>query len=418
MIPLVKSVKAREILDSRGTPTIETRIDLDDGSFGISSVPAGTSIGKYEAVELRDNDPARYFSMGVLKAVANVNQIIAPVIIGKPARPQLTIDRMLIALDGTPNKSKLGANAVLSVSEAICKAGAVTKNVPLYSHVADLFGLDKSKLRIPTPMCNVINGGKHGAGNLDFQEFHLIPSSQKSFAEGLRMIAEIYEAVKNVLIQYKAIHSVGYEGGFAPNLFTNLDAFETLSVAIKQTPYQIKSDVYFGLDAAADHFYVNRKYLVKDRPESMSTKELIDYYQQLNEQYHLLSLEDGIDEDDWNGWRLLKDKLPDTLIVGDDLLATNKIRLKQAIAKKACSAILVKPNQIGTIAETIEVIKIARQANMKVVVSHRSGETNDSFIADFAVGVGADYVKFGAPARGERVEKYNRLMLIESEITK
>lgn len=416
MIPAIKSVQAREILDSRGMPTVEAAVFLNDGTSAVSSVPSGTSVGPYEAVDLRDNEPARYFGKGVLRAVDNINKIIASRIVGMPARPQLDIDKTLIALDGSKNKMKLGANATLAVSQAVCKAGAATKGVPLYLHLTDLFGFDKNNLKIPTPIINVINGGKHGTDNLDFQEFQIIPSSRQSFAQSLRMAAEIYESIKKVLIQYKAIYSIGLEGGFAPNLFSNLDAFETMGVAIKQTPYQLKTDVYFGLDAAVSSLYKNGRYLIRDNSEPMSAKDLINYYLDLNEQYHLLILEDPLIEEDWNSWSQITQKLPHTIIAGDDLLATNKQRLNQAITMNACNSIVIKPNQIGTVAETIEVAKIARQAGFKLIVSHRSGDTNDSFVADFAVGIGSEYVKFGAPARGERVEKYNRLLAIESQL--
>lgn len=412
----IKSIKAREILDSRGEPTVETKVVLEDGSLGLASVPAGTSIGKYEAVELRDQDPERYKGMGVLKAVGNVNEVIAQKLVGMAARPQLEIDKVLIQLDATPNKSNLGANAILSVSQAICEAGAATKKIPIYSHVADLYGLKKEELKMPIPTFNLINGGKHGAGNLDFQEFHIIPLGEKSYAEALRMGEEIYHTVEEVLIRHGAIHSVGDEGGFAPNLFTNLDALEVLIEAIKEAGYELGKNVFLGLDVAASTFYKEGRYKIRDRTMPLDAGEFVTYYRDLNKQYPLHSLEDPFFEDDWFGWAEVVKALPQVIVVGDDLLCTNKQRVEEAIKKKACNAILVKPNQIGTIAETIEVIKVARQANWKVVVSHRSGETNDDFIADFAVGVGADYVKFGAPARGERVAKYNRLLAIEEEL--
>jgi len=412
----IKTIIAREILDSRGNPTIETRVELEDGALGIASVPSGASVGKYEAVELRDNDPNRFHGLGVLKAVANVNQIIAPKLIGIESTKQSEVDQALIKLDGTNNKSKLGANALLSVSQGVCEAAAASQKIATYIHISHLYG-PQASLRLPIPTFNLINGGQHGAGNLDFQEFHIIPSSQKTYSENLRQAEEIYQSLKQVLIQHGAIHSVGDEGGFAPNLFTNLDALEVLVKAIEMANYRLKQDVFLGLDIAAQSFYQNGKYKIRDQTMPMATDELIAYYQQLNQQYPLLTLEDPLAEDDWDGWQKVGQLLPGTLIVGDDLLATNKQRLAEAIKKKACQAILVKPNQIGTISETIEVIKIARQADWKVIVSHRSGETTDDFIADFSVGVGADYTKFGAPARGERVAKYNRLLEIEKQLT-
>ena len=414
----IKDLHAREILDSRGNPTVETTVVLENGAMATSAVPSGASVGKYEAIELRDNDPARYNGMGVAKAVANVNKIIKPKILGMEARNQLEIDKTLIILDGTENKSKLGANAILSVSQAVCKAAALEENVSLFVHIGHLYGLQSLQMKIPIPIFNLINGGKHGAGNLDFQEFHIIPSGQKIYSESLRISEEIYQAVKKVLIRHGAIHSVGDEGGFAPNLFTNLDALEVLVTAIQEAGYVFKQDVFLGLDIAAGYFYKEGKYKIKDKTTPCGAEELIDFYQELLNQYPLLTLEDPFWEDDWESWQKITQTFSATMIVGDDLLATNKKRVQQAIKKKACSAILVKPNQIGTVGETIEVIKTARQAGWKIIVSHRSGETNDDFIADFAVGVGADYVKFGAPARGERVAKYNRLLKIEEELGK
>lgn len=412
----IKLIRASEILDSRGNPTIETSVILEGNVVGVASVPSGASIGKYEALELRDNDPQRYQGLGVLKAVANVNQQIGPQLVGMEARNQKAIDQKLIGLDGTENKTKLGGNAILSVSQAVCEAAAASEKVPSYEHVSHLFGLKKEELKIPTPILNLINGGKHGAGNLDFQEFHIIPSTEKKYPQALQLGVEIYQKVKQVLIRHGAIHSVGDEGGFAPNLFTNLDALEVLMEAIKESNYQFKKDVFFGLDVAASLFYQNGKYTIRDRTSPLVTNEMIEFYREFVAQYPLAILEDPLEDDDWRGWAKLSQVLPDTVIVGDDLLATNKTRVEKAIKKKACSAILVKPNQIGTIAETIEVIKTARLANWKIIVSHRSGETNDDFIADFAVGVGADYTKFGAPARGERVAKYNRLLAINREL--
>ena len=411
----IKSIKAREILDSRGNPTVETRIVLDDNSIVTTSVPSGASLGKYEAVEIRDNDQARYWGMGVLKAVANVNEVISPKIIGLDPSNQEKIDRILIKLDGTENKSKLGANAILSVSQGVCKAAAAAVKLPIYRYVAHLYGLKEEKFRMPSPIFNLINGGKHGAGNLDFQEFHIIPF-QTSYSQALQRGEEIYHTVEKVLIRHKAIHSVGDEGGFAPNLFSNLDALEILIEAIRESGGKLKKDVFLSLDVAASHFYQGGKYKIRDRTVPMDTDEFAEYYSDLNRQYPLYMLEDPFHEDDWRGWQEISIALPQTTIVGDDLLATSKNRVEKAIREKACSAILVKPNQVGTISETIKVLKIARKAGWKVTVSHRSGETNDDFIADFAIGVGADHVKFGAPARGERVAKYNRLLAIEEEL--
>lgn len=415
----IAKVYAREILDSRGTPTIETTIWLDNGYAGTAAVPSGSSTTKHEAVELRDNDPHRFHGLGVLKAVNNVNQVIAPKIIGLDPSQQTTLDQTLINLDGTSNKAKLGGNTILSVSEAALKAAAANFRLPIYQYLIKKYQLIKSLKKMPNPTFNIINGGAHGAGNLDFQEFHVIPSIRFPYHQALEIGAEIYHSLEKTLKRRQAIHSVGDEGGFAPNLFTNLDALEVILEAINQTEHKFAQDVFLGLDVAASWFYKNKQYQIKDRAQPYSTKELIAYYIQLNREYRLFSLEDPLEEDDWNGWaKLTADLSSDTLIVGDDLLSTNKNRVQKAIDKKACNAILVKPNQIGTISETIEVIKVCRQAGWKIIVSHRSGETNDTFIADFAVGVGANYTKFGAPARGERVAKYNRLLAIESQLNR
>jgi enolase len=414
----IKSIKAREILDSRGNPTVETEIILDDGQKTEASVPAGESIGKYEAVELRDGDPKRYDGLGVLKAVANINQVIAPQLIGQDPTQQKQLDDLIIKLDGSKNKKKLGANAILSTSQAVCEAGALASNLPLYRFIQKLYLPENQNqaLLMPVPTFNLINGGKHGAGNLDFQEFHVIPSSGRAYFQSLEMVEEIYHAVERVLIRHGAVHSVGDEGGFAPNLFTNMDALEVIIEAIKESGCEFKRDVFLGLDVAANSFYKNGRYSIRDRTQPLDVHELIQYYRELVQAYPLFLLEDPLQEDDWNGWRELNKQLDKTIIVGDDLLVTNPERLERSIEEQACKAILVKPNQIGTISETLSVIKMARQANYKIIVSHRSGETNDDFIADFAVGVQADFTKFGAPARGERVVKYNRLLEIEAEL--
>ncbi|HUV47024.1 MAG TPA: phosphopyruvate hydratase [Candidatus Bathyarchaeia archaeon] len=414
----IKAVKAREILDSRGNPTIETELYLEDGSLGVASVPSGGSTtSKYESMELRDKDPDRFAGMGVLKAVANVNKIIAPKIIGQEASQQGNIDQLLITLDGTENKAHLGANAILSVSQAVCEASAASYKMPTYKYLQAKYQLANDQTPLPVPIFNLINGGKHGAGNLDFQEFQIIPTSSKSFIEALECGEEIYQSVKKVLIYRGAIHSVGDEGGFTPNLFTNMDALEILIEAIKAVEYTLGHQVFLGLDVAANFFYQNGHYKIKDREQPFNRKDMISYYVSLNQEYNIFSLEDALQEDDWEGWVELTRVLgTNTLIVADDLLSTNLLRLKKAIAKKASTAILIKPNQVGTISETVEIIKTAQEADWKIIISHRSGETNDDFIADFSVAMRADYTKFGAPARGERVVKYNRLAKIASEL--
>lgn len=416
---LIKAVQATEILDSRGNPTLETIVVLDDGTTGKAAAPSGASLGKHEAIELRDNDPKRYNGMGVLKAVDNVNTVIGPKIIGLNSSSQAQIDNLMIKLDGSLDKHNLGANAVLSVSLAIAVASANSLKIPLYVYLNKLFGVDLPTTieKMPTPTFNIINGGKHGAGNLDFQEFHIVPAISKPYHVALQIGEEIYQNLKKVLVYRQAIHSVGDEGGFAPNLFTNLDALAIILEAIKGLPYILGRDVFLGLDVAASHFKIGEGYLIKDRPARFSTEEFSDYLKELNNQYPLLLLEDPLEEDDWEGWKNLTASYGEgTLIVGDDLLVTNIQRVNQAIKEKACSAILVKPNQAGTLTETLNVIKVAREGHLAIIVSHRSGETVDTFIADLAVAVAAEYVKFGAPARGERIAKYNRLMEIEKEL--
>jgi len=416
----IKSIQAREILDSRGNPTVETKVELDDGAVGIASIPSGASTGSFEALELRDNDPNRFGGMGVLKAVANVNQEISGKLIGADPFDQQKIDQILVNLDGTPNKSRLGANALLSVSQGICEASAASLKIPIYAYVYKLtkdFGFKGFDLKIPIPTFNLINGGKHGAGNLEFQEFHIVPTSLKSYSEGLEMAVEIYQSVKSVLIRHGAIHSVGDEGGFAPNLFTNLDALEILVEAFASSGKILGKDVNLGLDLAASVFYKDGNYSIRDRGSPMTADDFIQFLADLQEQYPLILLEDPLFENDWSGWQKITQRFgQNTTIIGDDFLCTNLDRTKKAIASRSCNGILIKPNQVGTISETLQVIKLCREAGWRISVSHRSGETNDDFIADFAVGVGADYAKFGAPARGERVAKYNRLLEIEKQL--
>lgn len=416
---VIKYLWAREILDSRGIPTIEAALQLDSGHVLVNAVPSGTSTGTYEALELRDSDPERFQGNGVLKAVDNINKIIGPKLKGFDSTKQEEVDKILIEMDGTKNKSKLGANAILAVSELITKAGALSNKISLYNWI-NIIAKNRKILatpKIPTPMFNMINGGRHGAGNLDFQEFHIIPSSTKPYKHGLQSAVEIYHIIGDNLHAKGAIHSVGHEGGYAPNLFTNADALQLLVESIKSTKYALGRDIILGLDVAASEFFKNNSYLIRDRTSPLDENSLIEFYKLLNDQYHMAILEDALDEDSWEGWTKMTSLLGgQTIIVGDDLLVTNPERVKKAIEKKSCNGILIKPNQIGTITETLDVIKMARDANWKVIVSHRSGETNDSFISDFAVGVGSDYVKFGAPARGERIAKYNRLLSIDVEI--
>lgn len=413
---VIQLVQSREILDSRGVPTVETSITLDNGITAISSVPSGTSTGKHEAAEVRDKDAQRYGGKGVLQAVYNVNEVIAPAVVGMDPTRQTALDQALVNLDGTPNKENLGANAILSVSTTAAKAGALSVGLPLYEYFRQKYQLITS-YSMPTPIFNLINGGAHGAGNLDFQEFQVVPASNKTYSQALQMGAEIFMTLEEVLISKGAVHAVGIEGGFSPNLYTNVDAFQLFFETVAKTKYVIAQDLFLSLDAAANYFYKGGKYKIRDRVNPFSTTEMIQYYKELHEQYHVFAIEDGLMEDDWEGWKKLTQALQQyMLIIGDDFLTTNKERVQRAIQEGAATAILVKPNQIGTISETVEVVKMAKDAGWQCVFSHRSGETTDDFMADFAVGLGADYVKFGAPNRGERVSKYNRLLKIESEL--
>lgn len=416
----IKKLYAYEIIDSRGYPTIEGKLLLDTGQEVSTSIPAGTSVGKYEAVELRDQDPARFKGMGVSRAVSFINDLIAPKLIGASPLKQLEVDHWLAKADGSKNKQKLGANTLLTISQLFVKAGAASQNLPVFSYVNSLFKtLFKSEIkidRIPTPIFNIINGGKHANNNLEFQEFQIVPSSSLNFTKGYQMGVEIFHELKEVLIYRNANISVGEEGGFSPNFQTNLDAVEVLSETINRRELKLGVDIFLGLDVAASHFFKDDRYLLKDKNHPLPKEEFIEYIKDLTKRYAFLTLEDPLNEDDFDGWKKLNAELSKSMyLVGDDLLATNKERFLKAIKEKACTTILVKPNQIGTISETLEVIDIARKNNINYVVSHRSGETNDSFVADFAVGLQADFVKFGAPSRGERVAKYNRLWQIERE---
>jgi enolase len=412
----IQGVFAREILDSRGIPTIECTLWLDTGAIVATSVPGGTSVGKYEALELRDGDRERMAGKGVLKAVENINTVIAPHLVGKDPTKQTEADQILIDLDGTEDKSKLGSNAILAISQAILKAGALSVNVPLYYYIQQKYQLTQS-LAIPTTIYSMINGGEHGADNLDIQEFQIIPASHLDFAVSLNMGVTLFHKLEEILILKGAVHSTGLVGGFTPNLYSNTDVFEILIETVKTSPYTFAQDLFFGVDVAASEIYEGGKYKLKDRSQPYSSKDLLEYYQKLRNLYHVFLIEDPFQDDDVGAWQGITAELGETTrIVGDSFLATNVKKTKKAIEDKSCNSILVKPNQTGTMTETIEVIKLARQANWQVVISHRSGETNDDFIADLAVGVGADYTKFGPPQRGERVAKYNRLLQIYQEL--
>lgn len=416
-MPTIQGVYAKEILDSRGIPTVECMMWLDTGAIVTASVPTGTSKGKYEALEIRDNDPARMLGQGVWTAVNTINNILAPLVIGKDPTQQAEIDQILITTDGTPNKSKLGANAVLAVSLAVLKAGAAATGLPLYQYVAQSFQLTQSPV-IPTCIYTLINGGKHGADNLDIQEFQVIPASYMDYPSSLNLGVTLYHKLEEVLVSKNAIHSIGLVGGFTPNLYNNIDAFELLIETTKASPYTFAQDIFFGVDMAADTFYVDGKYVLKDKTQPYSPEELFEFYAKLRNLYQVFYLEDPYQDDDWNNWKHLTAELGSTTsIVGDSLLATNKHRVEKAIAERACNAISVKPNEIGTISETVDVVKLCKGAGWQVIMSHRSGETNDDSIADLAVGLGSDYCKFGPPNRGERIAKYNRLSQIFAELS-
>jgi enolase len=410
----IKNVQAWEILDSRGNPTLAVEVQLVDGTRGQAAVPSGASTGKYEALELRDVDKSRFGGKGVLKAAANVNGAIARAIIDRDSTEQAEIDRTLIALDGTPDKSKLGANAILGVSLAVAHAAANYLIMPLYRYLggAGIYTL-------PVPMMNILNGGKHAANSTDLQEFMILPAGAPSFKEALRMGAEVYQALKKVLKDKKLDTNVGDEGGFAPSLPSNKDAVELILAAIESAGYQPGKDCYIGLDPASSELYQDGKYVLAREGKTLSSAEMVDFYVKWVADYPIISIEDGMAEDDWDGWQLITQKLGDKIqLVGDDLYVTNVKRLAQGISRKASNSILIKLNQIGTLSETIDAIKMARQAGWTAVISHRSGETEDTTIADLAAGLSTGQIKTGAPCRSERTAKYNRLIRIEDELGK
>lgn len=408
----IKAIRAREILDSRGNPTIEVQVELSDGSTGIAAVPSGASTGKYEAVELRNGDKCRYGGLGVLKAVNNVNNRIAPALVGMSASGQTNIDQKLLEVDGTTDKSNLGANAILGVSLAIAKAAANSLSLPLYRYL----GGTAAHL-LPVPMMNILNGGKHAADSTDFQEFMVVPVGAASFSQALQMGTEIYQALKKA-IKVKGLNTnVGDEGGFAPSLASNKQAVELILAAIDLAGYKAGDDCFIALDPAASSFYDDGKYILSKESTTLTSNEMIDYYAKWVASYPIISIEDGLAEDDWPGWVSLTAKLGKRIkLVGDDLYTTNLERLERGIAQKASNAILIKPNQVGTLSETLATVKRAQQVGWTTIISHRSGETEDTTIADLAVAVGSGLIKTGAPCRSERVAKYNRLLRIEEEL--
>ncbi len=408
----IQGIKGREILDSRGNPTVEVEVQLADGTLGRAAVPSGASTGRHEALELRDGDKKRFGGLGVLKAVTNVNEVIAPALSGKQALDQETLDQTLIKLDGTPDKSKLGANAILGVSLAAAHAAANHRNTPLYRYL----GGAQAHL-LPVPLMNIINGGKHAEGSADFQEFMVVPAGAATFAQALRIGAEVYQALKEVLRERGHSTSIGDEGGFAPILNSNKEGVATIVTAIEAAGYVPGEHCFIALDPAASEFYSDGKYILSKEGLSLSGAELVDYYHELATEYPIISIEDGMAEDDWEAWVLLQQRLGHKIqLVGDDLYTTNRERLSQGIAKKASNSILIKLNQIGTLTETIAAINMAQEAGWTAVVSHRSGETEDTTISDLAVARNSGQIKAGAPCRSERVAKYNRLLRIEEEL--
>jgi enolase len=408
----IKSVKAREILDSRGNPTVEAEVVLADGTEGVGAVPSGASTGKHEAVELRDGDRSRYRGLGVLKAIEHVNTEIASAIRGMSALDQAAIDQKLLELDGTPNKARLGANAILATSLAVAKAAAGCRAIPLYGYLAS----ERAK-QLPVPMLNILNGGKHASDSVDFQEFMIVPTGAANFRKAMQISSEVYHSLRKVLGDKRLSTNVGDEGGFAPRLPANKDALELILAAVDSAGYKAGRDLCIALDPAASTFYQDGKYVLSREGVTFSSTEMTDYYARLVSDYPIISIEDGLAEDDWTSWSLLTARLGEKIrIVGDDLYATNMKRLEKGIAQKASNSILIKVNQIGTLSETLAVIKRAQQANWTTIVSHRSGETEDTTIADLAVASNSEFIKSGAPCRGERLAKYNRLLKIEEEL--
>jgi enolase len=408
----IEEVKAREILDSRGNPTLCVEVKLAGGGSGRAAVPSGASTGRYEAVELRDGDKSRYNGRGVLKAIANVNRVIAGAVRGMNPADQEAIDNRLIELDGTSDKSKLGANAILGVSLAVACATADEKNLPLYRYIAE-----NVEYTLPVPMLNILNGGKHAENSTDLQEFMVMPIGADSFARALQMGTEVYHALKKVLKDRGLNTNVGDEGGFAPSLPSNRDAVESILAAIEAAGYRPGRDIFIALDPASSELYQDGKYVLEREGKTLTSAEMVEFYVKWVSEYPIISIEDGMAEDDWEGWQLITQNLGDKVqLVGDDLYVTNVDRLRRGIDLKASNSILIKLNQIGTLTETIAAIKMAQRAGWTAVVSHRSGETEDTTIADLAVAMGTGQIKTGAPCRSERTAKYNRLLYIEEEL--
>jgi len=408
----IVEILAREVLDSRGNPTVEVEVTLESGAIGRAIVPSGASTGQFEAVELRDGDKSRFLGKGVSKAVDNINGEIAQELLGADALNQPDIDALLIELDGTPNKERLGANAILAVSLAVARAAASTCGLPLYQYIGGV-----AARVLPVPMLNILNGGKHADNSVDIQEFMVMPIGAETFSQGLRMGVEIFHNLKKVLSKRGYSTAVGDEGGFAPNLGSNEEALEVIVEAIRAAGYKPGEEVAIALDAAATEFFKDGVYVLEHENKELSAEQMIDWYANLTEKYPIISLEDGMAEEDWEGWQKLNSRLGSKVqIVGDDLLVTNTERISRAIKTKAVNSVLIKLNQIGTLTETLDAIEMAKRAGYTAVISHRSGETEDTTIADLAVAVNAGQIKTGAPSRTDRVAKYNQLLRIEEEL--
>jgi enolase len=411
-VPISK-IRAMEILDSRGNPTLKVAVESRNGIIGYSMVPSGASTGSHEAMELRDDDKKRYGGKGVLKAIHNIEKKILPALRGQNVLSLQKIDRLMIDMDNTPNKSRLGANAILGVSMACARAGALCTKTALFRYLQEVYSFRKGK-HLPIPMCNVVNGGVHSDSGLDIQEFMLVPVGIRSFGEKMRAVSEIYQTLGKLFKENGYTTAVGDEGGYAARLKKNQQTLDYMMLAIKKAGYAPGKDVFLGIDAAASEFYDKKKYHLKRENKTLDFAGLVALYKKWVDEYPFVLIEDGMAEDDWKGWQLLNQEVGKKVaLIGDDFTVTSTLRLQEAIAQKACNAVLIKVNQIGTVSEAIECIRLAQAHKFKVAVSHRSGETSCSFIADLAVATGADYLKSGAPARGERVAKYNRLMEIE-----
>ncbi|MBU1075323.1 phosphopyruvate hydratase [Patescibacteria group bacterium] len=413
----IKEIHAREILDSRGNPTIEVKVVTSDGNIGVADVPSGASTGTYEALELRDNNPDRYVGKGVLKAVENVNDKLAPALKDFALGKQGNLDKKMIEIDATENKAKLGANAILGVSLAYARASASSAGIPLYEYLRTLTKI-KGEYTLPLPMMNIINGGEHADNDLSVQEFMIVPNAE-TFRERVRMGAEIFHSLKVVLKNRNLSVMVGDEGGFAPKVKAHTETMDLIMMAVSKTNYETEKNVSFALDSAASEFYNSsaNKYLLQPEQQSMTAEEMINMYADWQANYPIISIEDGLAEDDWDGWQLMTKKLKDKMmLVGDDLYVTNLSRFQKGIDKGIANSILIKLNQIGTLTETLDCINLAKENGYKTVISHRSGETGDTFIADLSVAVNSEYIKTGSLSRGERIVKYNRLMEIENEI--